>query len=475
VELASTIDRVRNGPQGPKIGAFFDYDGTLIDGFSGANFYKDLIRSRKVSPLQLAETAYAGIRGTSTEKDFERFVHAALKAYAGHTEEELATLSRRLFMHEIAGQIYPEVWQLLRAHEAAGHTLVVASSATWFQIAPAAEELGIPNVLATPVEFRNGIATGRISGRTLWAEGKAAAVGEFADERDIDLDSSYAYANGTEDEAFLGMVGTPTALNPDKGLTRIANEKGWPAIRLRPRGSAGPIQLAHTAAAYAGLFGGAALGITANLGRSRQDMVDGMIANGSTFALLAAGVHIHTIGKLHTRTPRPAVFIFNHQSEFDLLVLGHVLGGGFTGLVKKEMATNPLFGPLLRFGGATFIDRQHSEKARSELGPVVDTLKSGVSVIVAPEGTRSLTPRLGEFKKGAFHIAIQAGVPIIPVVIRNAGEIYWRNARAVRQGTIDVAVLEPIDVSDWDPAHLDSNVAEVRQLFAEALLDWPKD
>lgn len=474
MDFDSALERVRKGPAGPHIGAFFDYDGTLIHGFSAANFYRDLIMSRKVTPVQLAETVYAGLRGTSTEADFERFVRSALKAYAGHTEDELQRLSRRIFTREIAGQMYPQAWQLLRAHEAVGHTLVVASSATSFQIAPAAEELGIPNILATPVEMRDGVATGRITGRTLWAEGKAAAVADFARNNEIDLDQSYAYGNGTEDVAFLSSVGNPTALNPDKGLTRYAEDNDWPIVRLRPRGSAGVSQIVRTAAGYTGLFGGAALGIATNLGRNQRNMVDGMIANGSTFALFGAGVHINIVGKRHARSPRPAVFIFNHQSEFDLLVMGEVLGGGFTGIVKKEMATNPLFGPMLRFGGATFIDRQNTDKAKSELRPVVETLKSGVSVIVAPEGTRSLSPRLGEFKKGAFHIAIQAGVPIVPVVIRNAGEIYWRNARAIRQGTIDVAVLEPIDVSGWDPAHLDSNVAEVRQLFFETLLDWPK-
>ncbi|MGY2060997.1 lysophospholipid acyltransferase family protein, partial [Nocardia gipuzkoensis] len=81
--------------------------------------------------------------------------------------------------------------------------------------------------------------------------------------------------------------------------------------------------------------------------------------------------------------------------------------------------------------------------------------------------------RVGRFKKGAFHIAIQAGVPVVPIVIRNAGEIAWRNSAVVRKGVVDVAVLAPIDVRDWDPHQMDAEVERVRQLFVETLLDWP--
>ncbi|MBD0323845.1 MAG: HAD-IB family hydrolase [Aldersonia sp.] len=445
-----------------------------MHGYSGALFYQDLVMSRKVSPGQLVRTLRSAVAGIKTEEEFEGFLADVLRSYAGHTTDEMQAIANRLFTNRLAGQIYPQAWQLVRAHDAAGHTLVVASSATSFQIEPAARELGIDNVLSTPVELRDGVGTGRIAGRTLWGEGKAAAVADFAATHGVDLQRSYGYANGTEDEAFLAEVGIPIALNPDKGLTRKATERNWPILRLRPRGNAGPREVAHTVAGYAGMFTGGYTGAVRNILGGRRAMVDGMTRDAAELTLLGAGVRINVVGKKNAESPRPAVFIFNHQSEFDLIVVGHVLRGGFTGLVKKEMATNPVFGPMLRFAGATFIDRQ-SEKAREKLGPVVDTLKSGTSVIVAPEGTRSLTPRLGQFKKGAFHIAMQAGVPIIPIVIRNAGEIYWRNARLIRQGTIDVAVLDPIDVSGWSLDNLDDEVERVRQLFADTMLDWPKE
>ena len=94
-----------------------------------------------------------------------------------------------------------------------------------------------------------------------------------------------------------------------------------------------------------------------------------------------------------------------------------LLRRGFTGVAKKEAAHMPLLGQILRALDFAFIDRSNTRSAIEAMQPAVDRLRHGMSVVIAPEGTRSLTPRLGRFKKGAFHIAMQAGAPIVPVVI----------------------------------------------------------
>jgi putative phosphoserine phosphatase/1-acylglycerol-3-phosphate O-acyltransferase len=120
-----------------------------------------------------------------------------------------------------------------------------------------------------------------------------------------------------------------------------------------------------------------------------------------------------------------------------------------------------------------FIDRGNTGKAKEALAPVVEKLRDGYSIAISPEGTRSPTPRVGRFKKGAFHMAIQGGVPIVPIVIRNAGELFWRGSTLMRSGTIDVAVLPPISVADWSAAELDDRVEEVRAQFIRTLSNWP--
>ena len=107
------------------------------------------------------------------------------------------------------------------------------------------------------------------------------------------------------------------------------------------------------------------------------------------------------------------------------------------------------------------------------LAPVVWTavekLKGGTSIAIAPEGTRSPTTRLGRFKKGGFHLAMQAQVPIVPIVIHNAGDLMWRNSFVAHPGVVYVDVLEPIDTKDWKLEDLDEHIAEVRARFQEVL------
>ena len=170
-----------------------------------------------------------------------------------------------------------------------------------------------------------------------------------------------------------------------------------------------------------------------------------------------------------TSRPGPAVFLFNHQSQLDVLILAKLLRGGFTGVAKKELANSPGFGLMFRLADVAFVDRQDNAQARKALEPAVRKLRDGISLVIAPEGTRSATPALGPFKKGAFHVAMQAGVPIVPIVIRNSGELMWRGATTIHAGTVQVAVLSPVATEGWDVAGLTSTYGEVRGQYLATL------
>jgi HAD superfamily hydrolase (TIGR01490 family) len=463
---------VAAAPPGPQVGAFFDFDGTIIDGYSLASFARHHLRSLDVTPAALGELLLIGLRGVTTEEDFERLTVVGMRAWAGRTEDELTELGERLFVQGIAGALFPEAWRLVAAHLDAGHTVVLASSATRFQVEPAARALGVEHVLVSPVEMVDGVCTGRPGGPLLWRAGKVAAVRAFAEERGIDLVQSYAYSNGDEDVPFLRTVGRARALNPGRDLAAAAHHYSWPIARFRRRGRSGPAEIARTAAGVGGMLGGFAAGVALGaLSGSRRDAIDLGTTLAGELGSALAGVRVEVQGAEHLAA-RPAVFLFNHQSQLDVLVLAKLLHGGVTGVAKKELAHAPGFGLAFRLADVAFVDRGDREQARKALEPAVQRLKEGLSLVIAPEGTRSATPSLGPFKKGAFHVAMQAGVPIVPIVIRNAGELMWRGAATLHPGTVQVRVLPPVPTEGWTVEDLDEKVAEVRAAYVDALAHW---
>ncbi len=466
------IAAVEAGPKGPHIAAFFDFDGTLIDGYSLSAFARHHLRSLQVTPADLGRMLLTGIRGVTSEEDFEQFTVLSMHTWAGRSEDELAELGERLFVQGISGSLYPEGWRLVKAHQRAGHTIVLASSATRFQVEPTARAMGVSHILVSPVEIVNGICTGRPGGPLLWRAGKAAAVRAFAEEQGIELPQSYAYSNGDEDVPFLRTAGRSCAINPGRRLAEAARHYGWPVARFRSR-RAGAADIARTAAGLAGMLGGFTAGMVLGAATgSRREAVDLGTTLAGELGSALAGVRLDVHGAEHLEA-RPAAFLFNHQSQLDVLILAKLLRGGFTGVAKQELANSPGFGLMFRLADVAFVDRQDNAQARKALEPAVQKLRDGISLVIAPEGARSATPALGPFKKGAFHVAMQAGVPIVPIVIRNSGELMWRGATTIHAGTVQVAVLPPVATDGWDVAGLDGHIREVRGQYLATLANWP--
>jgi putative phosphoserine phosphatase/1-acylglycerol-3-phosphate O-acyltransferase len=474
-ELHALLAEIEAGPEGPEIGAFFDFDGTLIAGYSAEAFVLDAIRRRKVNPQTMIRSLLAGLDMQLRGSDVTALMEIAADAAKGRREETMIELGRRLFRERVAGTVYPEARAIVKAHQRKGHTLALASSATRFQAGPLASDFGIQHVLCTQVEVEDGRLTGRIEGPILWGKNKADAVAAFAADNGIKLPESYGYANGDEDVEFLETVGRPRPLNPASGLARVAAERGWPIYRFEPRGRPGIIPMVRTAAALGGLATSVGVGLGLGLlNRSRRTALNFAATAGPEVALGLAGVDLEVMGEEHLWSHRPAVFVFNHQSSFDVIVISRLLQRDFTAVAKAELARDPRFAPLGALAGVAYVDRSDRSQSRAALAPVVEKLRSGISLAIAPEGTRSASPTLGQFKKGAFHIAVQAGVPVVPVVIRNAGEIMWRASLVARPGTVDVAVLPPVPTEGLAPDDVEDLADRVRQQFVDTLDDWPR-
>jgi putative phosphoserine phosphatase/1-acylglycerol-3-phosphate O-acyltransferase len=471
---ADAIAAIEAGPKGPDIGAFFDFDGTLIDGYSATAYFTDRFRRREMRLDEAVDIVRVLWRGDMDEREFADVISKAVVELAAHPEQEVIELWSRLFKEKIARLLFPEAWSLVKAHQKMGHTVAIATSATRYQAAPIAEELGIEHLLCTRATVRDGRLTGGVEGAPLWGAGKAAAVCDFATAHGIELSRSYGYANGNEDIAFLKTVGHATAVNPKPALIEAAQRAGWTMLRFPARRKASLATRARSLGAYCALtatsLGGLAYAVASGKKRRAAELVS---AISSDVMLAITGVEVETQGEHHLWAHRPALFLFNHQSTVDGYVLLTLLRRGFTGIAKKEVAKMPLLGQILRALDFAFIDRGNTGSSKEAMQPAVDRLRHGMSVVIAPEGTRSLTPRLGQFKKGAFHIAMQADAPIVPVVIRNTYEVMPRGSLLFRPGTVQVCALPAIDVTTWKVEDLDRHVADVQALFQRTLDDWP--
>jgi 1-acyl-sn-glycerol-3-phosphate acyltransferase len=139
------------------------------------------------------------------------------------------------------------------------------------------------------------------------------------------------------------------------------------------------------------------------------------------------------------------VVIANHASHLDGPALVAALPHPMYFVIKQELARIPLWGTAAVKVGFISIDRSDSEQARARMEEAIETVRSGRRIIVFAEGTRSANGSLQPFKKGGFHLAVDAQVPILPVAINGSHSLFPKAADRIRPGVVDVIVCDPID------------------------------
>lgn len=165
--------------------------------------------------------------------------------------------------------------------------------------------------------------------------------------------------------------------------------------------------------------------------------------------LWLTGVRVDVEGMENAFLDGPRIYMANHQSDFDILIVLAHIPGQFRWVAKKELFRIPVFGKAMRNAGYIEIDRQHHENAMKSLEEAAKKIREGKSVVTFPEGTRSRDGKIKEFKQGMFYLAIQSGVPIVPVSIIGAHEIMPKRSLMIRPGRIKMVIGKPIDVSPY--------------------------
>jgi len=165
----------------------------------------------------------------------------------------------------------------------------------------------------------------------------------------------------------------------------------------------------------------------------------------------------------------PCVYISNHQSNVDIWALIYVVPVSTRFVAKQSLFRIPALGWAMAASGFIPIDRSNRNRAIRSLRAAASRIRDGRPVVLFPEGTRSTTGKLGEFKKGPFHLALQAGVPVVPIAISGSGRVLPPHSLRCRPGPVRVRFLEPIDSRPFAPADHDGLRRRVREAIEAAL------
>ncbi len=456
---------------GPKTAAIFDFDGTIIAGFSATVFLQDALTRGELKPEELYELTRALAGFGMGNMGFSALMAVHAQYLAGRSEDEYTLNSERLFRKKIARLIYPEARELIAAHQAKGHSVAIISSATPYQVMPAARDLNIDRVFCTGLAVEDGVFTGGVIKPTCFGEGKVDAAEALAKDTGADLSQSFFYSDSVDDIQLLEYVGRPVTLNPRKRLKQITKENNWPTTTFDSRGRMSVNRFLRSVAATGSLVGSvaAALPLYALTG-SKRDSLNFSISLFADTCSALIGLNLEVNGEENLWAQRPAVFMFNHQSKADVAIMARLVRRDVVAVGKKEIQRVPLIGQAMGAAGVVFIDRSDRSKAIESMAPLATAMREdGQSLVIAPEGTRAPTRKLAPFKKGGFHMAMQVGVPIVPVVIHNAGDIAPKGDFVFKPGTVRVDVLPPVDTSDWTLEKMNEQVTMVRNLFLQAL------
>jgi len=190
-------------------------------------------------------------------------------------------------------------------------------------------------------------------------------------------------------------------------------------------------------------------------------------------ALCAVRLEVH--GLEHRDRPGPKLILFNHVSLLDLYVLAAICPDRMVALYKRELHRIPGLGLGMRMIGMIPVDRGDLGSAIASIDEAGRRLREeGAACYMAPEGTRSRLGGLQPFKLGAFHLAAQTHIPVVPLVMRGIEEVLPMGSFLVRSGVVRADFLPPIDTTAWERETVRQHARELRELFLEYLPAAPE-
>jgi 1-acyl-sn-glycerol-3-phosphate acyltransferase len=212
------------------------------------------------------------------------------------------------------------------------------------------------------------------------------------------------------------------------------------------------------------------IAIVAGLVTGRREIVFRLGRLWSRTHLRVMGIAPVYSGLEHAAGAAPRIFLANHLSTLDIWVVAPALPDTTRFVSKRSVFWIPVLGQAMAVAGFIAIDRGDRTRAIRSLARAAERIRAGESVILFPEGTRSRDGKLGRFKRGAFHLAFEAGVPVVPVAISGTGKVVRPRSIVVRPGPVSVTFMPPIDPTAYAD-DLEGLVARTRREIARHLAD----
>ena len=182
-------------------------------------------------------------------------------------------------------------------------------------------------------------------------------------------------------------------------------------------------------------------------------------------------MRVQVLGRENIDSKQSYVIAANHQSQLDIYVLYGYLNIPFKWAMKKELRRVPILGLACEFMGHIFIDRAKTDAARGALSEAQAHIKDGISVVFFPEGTRSRSGQLGSFKKGAFRLAQDLAIPVLPVSIHATNRILPSDGLHWRPDSATLKIHAAITPTGNSPTEINTLTAQTRAIISEALID----
>lgn len=198
-------------------------------------------------------------------------------------------------------------------------------------------------------------------------------------------------------------------------------------------------------------------------------LLDAIVRGWGAGIILMSGVRVKVTGLEHIDQEKPYVYLANHQSMYDIWAILGSFPPVIKWFAKQELFKIPLIGRAMAKTGYLSVDRAHPRDAMKALKEAAQTIRNGSSVVIFPEGTRTRDGHLQPFKKGGFVLAIEAQVPVVPVVIRNSWHILPGRSLIVHPQKVELEVLPPIEIKDYNRKQAEELMNKVYDIFYDEL------